>query len=382
MAESKIFLVNQEKKLTPMEETPYVIENDLQTFLAAYPDLLPGDQINPEAPRRWVLVAREMGVPDKEDGSGRWSADHLFLDQDGIPTFVECKLSSNPESRREVVAQMLDYAANGTKYWSIPYVLKAAAETTRRLNIPDINDRIKELLSLNEMDQDSETRIKDYWDQVEKNLKNGQVRLLFVADEIPKDLRRLVEFLNEQMKDVEVLAVEVKQYLGDSDQIVLVPRVIGVTETTSGKIEPKDKKPVLTRETFFAHCNSAEISAFFENVLDKAKGKGHSIRWGKSGFSVRVKSPKTGKLATFVLCTPGNRGLRVGFWFYFSELVKEFPRFGDDAHKLRQELLKRFPIFREEEKTLIVDIDDQTLPKLPVAYDFILEKIDEIKEKY
>ncbi len=28
-------------------------------------------------------------VPDHGDGGGRWSADHLFLDQDAIPTLVE-----------------------------------------------------------------------------------------------------------------------------------------------------------------------------------------------------------------------------------------------------------------------------------------------------
>jgi len=37
--------------------------------------------------------------------------DHLLLDQDGIPTFVECKRASDTRIRREVVAQMLDYAA-------------------------------------------------------------------------------------------------------------------------------------------------------------------------------------------------------------------------------------------------------------------------------
>src|SRR5688572_15849966 len=67
---------------------------ELQALLADYPDLIPGDQINFEEPRRWMLIARELGVPGVEDGTGRWSLDHLFLDQDGIPTFVECKRAS------------------------------------------------------------------------------------------------------------------------------------------------------------------------------------------------------------------------------------------------------------------------------------------------
>ena len=82
----RIFLFNQERdRLIPMQEEPYLREEILQDWLSDYPELLPGDQINPENPRRWLLVKAEMGVPDHEGGSDRWSLDHLFLDQDGIP---------------------------------------------------------------------------------------------------------------------------------------------------------------------------------------------------------------------------------------------------------------------------------------------------------
>ena len=53
------------------------------------------------------------------DGVERWSVDHLLLDQDAIPTLVEVKRSSDSRIRREVVGQMLDYAANAVTYWNI-----------------------------------------------------------------------------------------------------------------------------------------------------------------------------------------------------------------------------------------------------------------------
>jgi len=56
-----------------------------------------------------------MGVPSIDGGGDRWSADHLFLDQDAIPTFVEVKRSTDTRIRREVVGQMLDYAANAIR---------------------------------------------------------------------------------------------------------------------------------------------------------------------------------------------------------------------------------------------------------------------------
>src|SRR5690606_20140233 len=64
--------------------------------------------------------------------------------------------------------------------------------------------------------------------QVQANLQAGRIRLVFVADEIPAQLRRIVEFLNQQMTPAEVLAVEVRQYVGKAPR-TLVPRLIGQT---------------------------------------------------------------------------------------------------------------------------------------------------------
>jgi hypothetical protein len=84
-----IFLIQSGGGLLEMKEQPYDSEEVLQELLARYPNLLAGDQMDGESPRRWMLITREMGVPDEEEGHGRWSVDHLFLDQDAIPTLIE-----------------------------------------------------------------------------------------------------------------------------------------------------------------------------------------------------------------------------------------------------------------------------------------------------
>jgi hypothetical protein len=99
----KIYLLQENGSLESLTEQPYASESLLQELLGTYPDLLAGDQISESAPRRWLLVSREMGVPLEEDGGGQMSLDHLFLDQDGIPTLIEVKRSSDPRIRREVV---------------------------------------------------------------------------------------------------------------------------------------------------------------------------------------------------------------------------------------------------------------------------------------
>src|SRR5262249_17701266 len=68
-----------------------------------------------------------------------------------------------------------------------------------------------------------------FWQRAKTNLQAGRIRLVFVADEIPQELRRVVEFLNSQMDPAEVLAIEIKQYVGQAALKTLVPRLVGQT---------------------------------------------------------------------------------------------------------------------------------------------------------
>jgi hypothetical protein len=112
-----VYLIQQDGKLVEMGEEPYDSEDLLQTLLVEHPNLLAGDQIDNDEPRRWLLVGREVSLASEENAGGRWSVDHLFLDQDAIPTIVEVKRSTDTRIRRAVVGQMLDYAANAVVYW-------------------------------------------------------------------------------------------------------------------------------------------------------------------------------------------------------------------------------------------------------------------------
>ena len=228
-----IFLLRDGNDLVPMTEAPYDSEDVLQGLLARFPDLLAGDQLAGGEARRWVLVDRESRVPDEEGGVGRWSLDHLFLDQDAVPTLVEVKRSSDTRIRREVVGQLIDYAANAVVYWPFE-ALRGAFES--RLEREGL-DADTELVAVLRPDVD----VDEYWDQAAANLKAGRIRLVFVADQIPRELRRVVEFLNEQMA-AEVIAIEVKQYVGPEGLRTLVPRVIGQTAAAETRKGPREKR--------------------------------------------------------------------------------------------------------------------------------------------
>ena len=67
-----LFLERDDGKLLEMTESPYDSEDILQALLAKYPNLLAGDQIDNNAPRRWLLIDREVVVPDTEISGDRW----------------------------------------------------------------------------------------------------------------------------------------------------------------------------------------------------------------------------------------------------------------------------------------------------------------------
>src|SRR4051794_31066731 len=99
MSADGLFHIDEHGTLVAMTETPYAAEDVLQALLERHPDLLAGGQMTPGGPRRWALIAREQGVPDREEVAGtRWSIDHLFVDQDAVPTLVEVKRSTDHAS--------------------------------------------------------------------------------------------------------------------------------------------------------------------------------------------------------------------------------------------------------------------------------------------
>lgn len=224
-----IYLIGDDKRLLPMSETLYDSEPSLQELLADYPELLAGDQIDPVQPRRWLLVDREQGVPEKRGSSARWSVDHLFLDQDGVPTLVEVKRSTNTEIRRQVVGQMMDYAANAVLNWSVDRI-QEKFEARCKEKGKDPEEELYRHLA------DPEADPERFWQAVETNLRAGRIRLIFVADQIPPELKRIVEFLSGQMRPAEVLAIEVKQYTGQG-QRALVPRLLTGTNYSNGFLE-------------------------------------------------------------------------------------------------------------------------------------------------
>lgn len=259
------------EEFVEMREQGYETEDLLQVLIADHPEVLAGGD-------EWVLVKREAGVADREEGSDRWSLDHLLIDADGIPTFVEVKRSSDTRARREVVAQMLDYAANGIAYWNVERL-----RTWFEAACNEEGDHPTTVLEarLAVTDQDA------FWATVYRNLTADRVRLIFVADEIAAELRSIIEYLNRQMTDTEVLAIEVKQYVDDvGERQTIVPTVVGQTEQAkavksggSRTTRQWDRDSLLGE---FATLHGNEVASTVRSILDWAEAQtGVRVVYGK-----------------------------------------------------------------------------------------------------
>jgi hypothetical protein len=309
MAGGKIYL-REGSSLVPMRETPYDLEEVLQKLLADYPDLLAGDQIRPSEPRRWLLITREAGIAVAVGGASVFALDHLFLDQDATPTLVEVKRSADTRLRREVVGQMLDYAANVVAFWPRDRI-RDLFETRARAASGDPDEAVLDLLGRSastESDSDAGDAIDEFWRRAGENLANGRLRLLFVADQIPPELQRIIEFLNRNMARVDVLGVEIKQYKGEGRE-TLVPRVVGLTgdviekDGSGGPPSPAEQQHAEFWTQFMAYQADHRLTP---RIAGLRRGSTASVGLGRAGFNLKPWRTLDNQSGCYVYLSPPN----------------------------------------------------------------------------
>jgi hypothetical protein len=209
-----LYMVDQSGDLRRMAPSAPANEDQMQALVARYPELIT------DGDGDLLLIKREQAIADTDEGGGRWSLDHLFVTRQGVPVLVELKRAVDTRLRREVVGQMLDYAANATVHWQGGRIAETFAATASAVGRnPD------QLLSEFIGEGDPE----DFWQRVDSNMKAGRIKLVFVADSIPRELARIVEFLNDQMR-ADVRAVELRWFADEAGGMTLSPRIIGETE--------------------------------------------------------------------------------------------------------------------------------------------------------
>jgi hypothetical protein len=251
LARATIYTVDPSGELTAMRPSEPRSEDFMQQLVARHPDLIS------DGDGELLLIRRELPVADSEDGGGRWSLDHLFVTKSGVPVLVELKRAVDTRLRREVVGQMLDYAANSTAFWQAGRIAKSFAAAMEK----EGRDPELELASFLEAGTDPEK----FWEQVDANFSAGRIKMVFVADTIPRELARIVEFLNEQMR-ADVRAIELSWFESESGVTALTPRVIGESERAQASKSSRSDLPGIGKDEWI----ETHLRSFGEDVIQAA----------------------------------------------------------------------------------------------------------------
>jgi len=274
-------------------------EEELQNLLAESPSLIPVGEIREGTPPL-VFAVKEFNLP----GSG--SIDLLAFSPRGDIAIIECKLAANPQAKREVIGQILEYASH---MWGMSY--------------EELNDRIQKLenrslAELVEQGAMSEGLEGVEWDEerfrrgVERTLKTGSFILIVAVDEIGEGLRRMVRYVNECGQPAFSLhALELRLFRAEGIE-VLVPHLYGISSRPTRRMGEWDEESFFEALAGNVDRRSVEIVRelyrWSLETADEVKF-GTGVETGSFTFYYRLKS---GKTSVFTITTAGKLTLNYG----------------------------------------------------------------------
>ena len=268
-----------------------VDESFLQDLLFRFPQTLPIAAID-AAYADPVPICRELSTR-------AGYVDALYVNSLGRLTLAEFKLWRNPQARREVIGQILDYTKElaSWRYEDLQREVSKARGTSGnvlydlvRKHAPDVNEA-------------------DFVDNVTRHLKRGEFLLLIIGDGIREGVENIVDFVQRYTGlHFNLAVVEAALYRDGAERLIVQPRVLARTEimhrivideATGGRVGP-DPDPLPYEE---------QNLQFWTRML-----KGYAFK------AVDVEVPAPGKDSTIYVKVPnsgfGDWGLSFGAYLY------------------------------------------------------------------
>jgi hypothetical protein len=293
----------------------------LQDLVATAPGVLPIDEIEPAfaAPS---TVCKELPV-------ATGAVDLFLVNGHGMPVLVETKLWSNPEARRQVVAQALDYAR-----------CVAAAD------VESLEDAVRrsrgDRSSIYELVAAERSELPDrpaFYDAFAANLEKGRFLILLVGDGIRRDVEALTDFLRMHASmDFTFGLVELPAYkMPDGEDVLVTPRVVARTVDIERAATPaggggltgepsasetstsRTRRTTVTEKTFLETLEQNEpgVAGSLRTFLDAAKERGIELVSGTSatGSLQLYWRPEEGQVINFGVLKANGRMVE-GFHFF------------------------------------------------------------------
>ena len=188
-------------------------ESKLQDLFFRFPGILPIAAIDASYDDA-VPVCRELFTP-------AGYLDALYVNPRGRLTLAEFKLWSNPQARREVIGQILDYT-QAVASWSYEDLQREVSKALRRKG-----NVLFELIRA----RDPHVSEAEFVDNVTRHLRRGEFLLLIIGDGIREGVENIVNFVQRHSGlHFNLALVEAALYRDNGNRIIVQPRVLSRTE--------------------------------------------------------------------------------------------------------------------------------------------------------
>lgn len=242
--------------------TDYKNERELQDILGNSPELLD------EHSKLFTVcnAANELSI-----SSGM--VDLFLISETGDVVIVETKLSRNRESRREVIAQIIDYISSLSE-----------------LSYYELDNATKNRLSAVIDNIDSDIDLPKI---IDDNLRSGRIKQIIAVDESNEDLTRLTQFLSVHT-DFEIELIEVKKYR-DNNRFLYA----------STEIVKSNKAKVVSR--ILGKDNEEKLTLLNE-IQTKWNSQHPEMQSTSNAREYRdISMPELNRLCSYVFYTPHSR---------------------------------------------------------------------------
>ncbi|MCK9631123.1 MAG: hypothetical protein M0R30_05715 [Methanoregula sp.] len=369
---SPIFLLKKDDEIRQLDPKMYEKEEVLHSLLATHPNLLFSDypDLNDIG---LLLIKNEAPTYESEEAVRPSWLDILLIGNDCIPVFIEVKLSTNPEIRRTIVGQVMEYAGNAVANWKLEDLQEMFRQTCA-IQKRDATEALAEFLG-------PDKNLDEFWDTAYTNLRAGKIRIVFASDAIPPSLKNIVRFLRNQMKPAVILAVDIPQFISEEHQVV-VPKVFGQTIQQTG-IKGTVQKRKWNEADFMAalqNTTSEDEVRVAKQILTWAQDRKLRIWWGEGtqeGSFYPLLDFKQGQYQVIAVRTSGRSDFEFG-------RLKGYTAFASDEQRLKfLEMINAIPGMNIPEKkiagypsfTLSTLKDPQVFDQFVRVLDYFLAQI-------
>ncbi|WP_162916759.1 hypothetical protein [Cohaesibacter haloalkalitolerans] len=247
-------------------------EKWLQQLLFENPDLVPMNDLHPGS-SGLIPICRELSIPN---GGRSVFLDLMGVTAEGQLVLIECKLWRNPQARREVIAQILEYAALLRKWSYGDLTVKVKKSTGSQHPNPLYDLASKRRPNINEA---------VFVDRISDTLKRGDFTLIIAGDGIRTDVQAIAEHLNRSSGLTSKLAlVEFQLWHSTDGHTIIIPAIPVRTEILQHRVvvdqsgypllsDPAEEiaDTPLSDQTTESSAKKEADRAFWQTIIDQMR---------------------------------------------------------------------------------------------------------------